>query len=80
MGATLLPIFREILFSVLLSYAGKVAHLCLLFTLKKLLGVLHWLAENTPYKGDDELVALLERALDLQEAEPIEDTKLPDKP
>lgn len=80
MGATLLPIFREILFSVLLSYAGKVAHLCLLYILKKLLQGLHWVSINTPYKGDDELVALLEKALDLQEAEPIPDTTLPDKP
>lgn len=70
MGPLLAPFIRQIVIGLLLSYAGKVAHIFLLWLTKKLLLGLKWASKHTHMKLDDELVEILEKALELQAQEP----------
>lgn len=73
------PLLQQAAIVLLMSYVGKVAHLLLLWLIKKMLKGLHWAANHTDIKTDDELVELLEKALELQAAEPAPPIEPPSK-
>lgn len=58
------PILQQILIAFLLSYLAKFGHLFLLWLTKKLIKGLAWAAKRTDLKADDELVAIMQKALE----------------
>jgi hypothetical protein len=77
MWLILQPLMRQIALSILLSFAGKLGHLFLLWVLKKLLKGLHWAAKHTDITLDDEVLDLMDRALLLVEQEPVGPKSVP---